>query len=424
MPRLRQRALAIVLTTALAACASPPTIVAPTPTSAPVVPPTLTPEAASSPTPDSLAVRLWVAPAFAPDPQSEAGALLLQRVEAFEADHPNIHVEIRLKDERGPSGLLETLRAGSAVAPAAVPDLITLEASDLAEAARAGLLATLPPLAAEDELTVNEFARQAAVIDGRRYGSPFGSRADVMVYRAEDLGPAPRSWSDLLSSTPPFVFPAGDPEALTTLAQYLAQGASLTNASGALQLDPVTLEEVLAFYGSAHNAGLLPLTVRQYETSLETWGAFHEGRATTAVSPLHVFLAEGRPNESAAPLPTRDGVGTCLASTWSWALVTDDPRRQTAALELLSWLSDPAFLGGWTQALGLLPADGPTLDAWEDGAEKSLAMQLTSVTRASPPMEVRVALGAAIRNSIDAVLSGQLTPSAAAQAAVQALPQP
>jgi hypothetical protein len=51
-------------------------------------------------------------------------------------------------------------------------------------------------------------------------------------------------------------------------------------------------------------------------------------------------------------------------------------------------------------------------------------MQLTSVTRASPPMEIRVALGAAIRNSIDAVLSGQLTPSAAALAAVQALPQP
>jgi ABC-type glycerol-3-phosphate transport system substrate-binding protein len=105
-------------------------------------------------------------------------------------------------------------------------------------------------------------------------------------------------------------------------------------------------------------------------------------------------------------------------------LVTDEPRRRAAALELLSWLSDPTFLGGWTQALGLLPADGPTLDAWEDGAEKSLVMQLTSVTRASPPMEIRVALGAAIRNSIDAVLSGQLTPSAAALAAVQALPQP
>jgi ABC-type glycerol-3-phosphate transport system substrate-binding protein len=310
------------------------------------------------------------------------------------------------------------------VAPAAVPDLIILEASDLAEAARAGLLSVLPALAAEDELTVNEFARQASVIDGRRYGSPFGSRADVMVFRAEDVGPAPRSWSDLLSSPPPFVFPAGDPEALTTLAQYLAQGAALTDAGGELQLDPVTLEQVLAFYGSAHNAGLLPLTVRQYETSLETWGAFHEGRATTAVAPLHVFLAEGRPNESAAPLPTRDGVGTCLASTWSWALVTDEPRRRAAALELLSWLSDPTFLGGWTQALGLLPADGPTLDAWEDGAEKSLVMQLTSVTRASPPMEIRVALGAAIRNSIDAVLSGQLTPSAAALAAVQALPQP
>ncbi|HET7010860.1 MAG TPA: extracellular solute-binding protein [Anaerolineales bacterium] len=416
------RWLTLLAVVALVACAPAPVTVTSTATEPPVVPPTLTPEPAPTSTPSPLVLRLWVAPAFAPDPQSEAGALLLQHIQDFESEHDNLHVEIRLKDERGMSGLLETLRAASHVAPAGVPDLITLEASDLAEAARAGLVTALPPL--EEQAAADGYAQLATSVDGVRYGAPFGSRADVLVFRAEDLGPAPRSWADLLSSTPPFLFPAGDPEAQTTLAQYLSQGVGLTNPDGRYALDPIALEEVLAFYGSAHNAGLLPLTVRQYETSLETWGAFHEGRSTSAVAPLHVFLAEGRANESAAPLPTRDGTGTCLTSTWAWALVAAEPRRQAAATELMNWLTEPGFLGEWTQALGLLPPDSASLDAWADGPEKSLATQLSTVAAPLPPAELRAAVGAAIRSAIDSVLSGQLTPSAAAMAAIQALPQP
>jgi ABC-type glycerol-3-phosphate transport system substrate-binding protein len=385
------------------------------------VPPTTTALPAPTATPEPLVLRVWVAPAFAPDPQSEAGALLQARIEAFESDHPNLHVDIRLKDERGASGLVETLRAGAQVAPAAVPDLVTLEASDLVEAAAAGLLAPLPPLSVDVE---PNYAQQSVTVNDQRFGAPFGSRAEVLVFRDEDVGPAPRSWADLISSTPPFLFAAGDPEALMTVAQYLAQGAELADAGGTPRLDPIALEEVLAFYGSALNAGLLPLTVRQYESSLETWGAFHEGRATSAIAPLHVFLAEGRLGESAAPIPTRDGAGTCLTSTWAWAVVAHEPDRLTAAVELLNWLTEPEFLADWTQAVGLLPPDAETLAAWEDGAEKSLATQLAAVARPIPPSATRLAVGAALRTSIDAVLSGQLTPSAAALAASQALPQP
>jgi ABC-type glycerol-3-phosphate transport system substrate-binding protein len=367
---------------------------------------------------------LWVPPAFAPDPQSEAGALLQARLSAFEADHPNVRVEIRLKDEAGSAGLFQTLQTAARVAPAALPDVIALDSSDLAQAASTGLVVALPPIAPDDGDGIFGFAREAIDIAGTRYGAPFGSRADVLVFRADAFSRAPRSWSDLLSSTPPFLFPAGDPEGQTTLAEYLSLGSSLTNEQGQLSLDPLNLEEVLAFYGSAHNAGLLPLTVRQYETSLETWGAFHEGRASSAVAPLHVFLAEGRPTELAVPLPTRDGNGVCLATTWSWALVAKDPQRQTLGQELMTWLSAPAFLAGWTQSLGLLPIDHASLQAWSEGGDKTLAEQVVEVARAMPTAAVRAVVGSPLLSAVDSVLSGQLTPNAAALAAAQAVPSP
>ena len=424
-PRPAFPSVVIALALTLSACAPAPTPQPPTATAAPVVPPTLTPAPGPTTTPSPLVLRAWVAPAFAPDSQSEAGGLLQARLEAFEAAHPNVKVEIRLKDEAGPAGLLETLQAALRVAPAALPDLITLDSSDLAQAAAASGLVALAPFPEEGEAAVFDFARQPVEIGGERYGQPFGSRADVLVFRVDSFSRAPRSWSDLLSSKPPFLFPAGDAEALTTLAEYLSLEATLADERGELRLDPLGLEEVLAFYGSAHNAGLLPLTVRQYESSLETWGAFHEGRASSAVAPLHVFLAEGRPTtEWAAPLPTRDGAGVCLAQAWSWALVTHDPERKQLANDLMVWLTDPTFLGPWTQALGYLPVDRATLDAWLDGTDKTLAEQLVEVARPMPTIGVRSAVGTPIRAAVDSVLSGQLTPNAAALAAAQALPSP
>lgn len=416
--------LALVLLVGLAGCAPTPTPAPPTPTTAAIVPPTLTPSPGPTATPSPLVLHLWVPPAFAPDPQSEAGALLQARLSAFEADHPNVRVEIRLKDEAGSAGLFQTLQTAFRVAPAALPDVIALDSSDLAQAAGMGLVVALPPIAPDDGDGIFAFAREAIDIAGTRYGAPFGSRADVLVFRTDAFSRAPRSWSDLLSSTPPFLFPAGDPEGQTTLAEYLSLGSSLTNEQGQLSLDPLNLEEVLAFYGSAHNAGLLPLTVRQYETSLETWGAFHEGRASSAVAPLHVFLAEGRPTELAVPLPTRDGTGVCLVTTWSWALVAKDPQRQTLAQELMTWLSAPAFLAGWTQSLGLLPIDHASLQAWSEGGDKTLAEQVVEVARAMPTAAVRAVVGSPLLSAVDSVLTGQLTPNAAALAAAQAVPSP
>jgi len=177
----------------------------------------------------------------------------------------------------------------------------------------------------------------------------------------------------------PFLFPAADPQAAFTLAEYLSAGGLLTQAEGHPAIDPAALEDVLTFYGSAYSAGVLPLTSRQYESPRQTLGLFDERRAASAVAPLEAWMDQPRSGSAAASLPTRDGAGIALARTWSWTLVTRDDDLQATAVALVEWLSDPSFLGPWTFALGSLPPNAVALEEWPAGPSKTLVQQLVNV---------------------------------------------
>jgi len=415
--------LAGALTFSLGACTSAPTA-SPTasPTAPPVLPSTLAPASA---TPPPTVISLWLPPFLAPDRLSESGALLQARLSDFEASHPRVRLIVRIKELEGPSGLLETLLLASDAAPAALPDLIILRAGDLAGAVDEERIVPYPaPLPAPDAATWYEFAVESAQVDATRYGVPSSSQTDVLVYDRQALGRPPASWSDVLGSPAPFLFPAADPQAAFTLAQYLALDGQLSEPEGSPAIDPAALEEVLKFYGSAYNAGTLPLTSRQYQSSSQTWTTFEERRATSAVAPLEAWMATSLEDAAASALPTRHGSGIALTTTWSWAVVTLDAERQAIAVELIEWLSEPSFLGPWTHSLGTLPPNGVALDAWPEGPATDLANQLVSIARPMPFGEVIDAVGPAMWRAVDAVLSGGLAPQAAALQAATDVAEP
>ncbi|MBF8256906.1 MAG: conserved exported protein of unknown function, partial [Anaerolineales bacterium] len=126
--------LAGALAFSLTACTPNAAIATPTSaaTAPPIVPSTLT---APTGTPAPTIVTLWVPPFLAPDANTDAGALLAARLEAFETIHPGVKLAVRTKETSGPSGLLETLRAASVVAPASLPDLIALAPGEISAAA-------------------------------------------------------------------------------------------------------------------------------------------------------------------------------------------------------------------------------------------------------------------------------------------------
>ena len=406
--------LAGALAFCLAACT--PTAATGTATSAvtapPIVPSTLTPPTG---TPAPTIMTLWVPPFLAPDTNTGAGALLAERLQAFETAHPGVRLEVRTKETSGPSGLLETLRAASVVAPASLPDLIALGPGDLSAAALEDRIVPYPgPLPAPIEGAWYGFALESATAAGTRYGLPSAGQADVLVYDTATYGRTPADWAAIVGGPAPFLFPAADPHAAFTLAEYLSAGGLLTLPEGLPAIDPAALEDVLTFYGSAYSAGVLPLTSRQYESPRQTLGLFDERRAASAVAPLEAWMDQPRSGSAAASLPTRDGAGIALARTWSWTLVTRDDDLQATAVALVEWLSDPSFLGPWTFALGSLPPNAVALEEWPAGPSKTLVQQLVNVALPLPPRQITEVVGPALRKAVDAVLSGAMTPQTAA----------
>ncbi len=386
--------------------------------------------AAVSPTPtDALSpqnLTVWIATPFSPDTGSPAGTLLADRLAEFEATHPRVHIVVRTKDASGPSGLLDTLAAASVAAPAALPDVISLDPAGLRAATIKGLIVPLDDLVPEPASPEwYEHALGTARVDGELFGLPFAADAEVLGYDLTRYPRPPLSWAEILAGPAPFVFPAGDPSALFTLAEYVSLGGPLSDENGRPALDPQALAEVLNFYSSSRAAGVIPLSVRQFVADGDTWGALQGGRAVSATAPLSQFLGQFNSDTQAAlPLPTKGGAGVCFAQTWSWAIVTQDPELEAVSAELIAWLEEPSFLGSWTSTLGMLPPNRSSLEEWPGGLQRSIATRLVGVSRAMPPDEVLVTFGPPLQAAVESVLSGATTPEQAAQAAAQSVSTP
>src|SRR5450756_1794730 len=97
---------------------TPSTLLPPTVTPSQATP-AITPTFPAGTTPPPT-LKIWLPPQFNPDGDSQASALLKARLQAFAALHPGLKIEVRIKASIGNGGLLDTLAATSAAAPAAV----------------------------------------------------------------------------------------------------------------------------------------------------------------------------------------------------------------------------------------------------------------------------------------------------------------
>lgn len=410
--------LSLILAMILAACSASSDGQTPVPGTGlpPIV--TETPSLGQGTLPSPTDISIWLPSGFSPSANSTAGQLLVDRLQAFEDDHPNVSVSLRFKAERGPGGLFETLTAASTAAPAALPDAVVLDHDTLIVAARQGLILPLEDLAAR--LTEPEwyaYSVAASKVDETLFGFPFAHDAEILAYRTAFYDTPPSTWSELLTGPGPFLFPVGDPEASFTLGQYIALGGTFEPSSSDPILDAPTLAEVLTYYDSLTSAGMLPLSARQYSSSSETWDALLRGQAAAAVAPFSTLLAEKKPRAvSAAPIPTRGGRGITFTQAWSWAIVSKDQAQQAVVLGLLAWLTVPDFLGPWTHALGLLPPNPASLSAWPDDVDAAIASQFVTSGRPKPPADLIAVYGPPIQSAIQAVLSEGMDPTEAAQA--------
>ena len=390
--------------------------VGPSATSAPQIetPSNVTPTGIGSPTTEARVLRIWVPPEFDPNAGTPPSNLLKQRLNDFEAEHPGLELEVRIKADEGESSLINSLSLTSMAAPAALPDLVALSRPALETAALKGLLHPIDGLSTTlDDPNWYDYARQLGHIQNTGYGLPFAGDALVLVYRSEVE--RINSWNDILASENPLVFAVGDPNALVGLALYVSAGGELLNAQGQPTLDKDVLTRVLTSIADGALAGVFSPSLDNLVSSEQVLQAYLGERANMAIIWASNYSApEG---QFTLPLPGLDETSGSFATGWLWALAGSNSENQQLAVELADYLVADDFLGSWTSATGYLPtrpnsvvAGGVTINAIVESAQPI------------PSNEVLSVLGPLMQDALIRVLNGE-KPEVVAENVIELLKQ-
>jgi ABC-type glycerol-3-phosphate transport system substrate-binding protein len=368
-------------------------------------------------------IHIWLPPQFDPQADTPPAEILKAHLDLFITLNPGVQIDVRTKAEDGPGGLLDSLSTANVAAPLALPDLVILSRPLLEIAAIKGFLTPLDSLAPFlDDSNWYEYARQLGRLQDSAFGLPFAGEALVVVYRSAEVTQTPQTWEEVLGLESVLGFPAGDSQALFTLAQFQAADGLVQDEQGRPSLDEATLAEVLSFYQAAQNAGVFPYWLTQFDGEAQAWEAWDSGQFPLNVTWSTRYLQ--LPDDSGlgvGPLPTRSGQPYTLARGWVWAVASPDPNRQELALRLVKHLSDPVFLGQWTAAGGYLPPHPAALREWPAGARSQFVQGLVEAAHLAPSENLLSTLGPILRQAALAVLRQQVDPALAASQAVELL---
>lgn len=410
----------------------PPTATMPAPTLA--IPPTTTPappSAAETPAgPEQIVLTVWVPETLAPTSETPGGQQLLEQLAAFDDLYPDIRAEVYVKLTSGPGSTLSYLYSAPGVAPAILPDLVLLDRSALAQAARDDLIVPIGTLIDPALLSdVYDAALALGTVDNQLAGLPYVLQVSHVVYRDTLFEQPPNSFEVVARSPVPFVFPAGTRGSVseTLLMQYMQAAGSLVDEDGMPRIDPVALTDVLAFYADARAAGVIDPALFQITDLSESWTQYASRQAGLAVVSSTLYLS-GRDQVRSTGvtwIPTLSGDPYALASGWSWAVTTRAAERQAAAMALVNFLMNPINQGAFTQAAGWLPSQAGALAVWGD-SDPYTAFGDTMLRSAVPFPEAgpRAVIGAAIQDALEAVLLNGVTPFQAAAEAAQKVNPP
>jgi ABC-type glycerol-3-phosphate transport system substrate-binding protein len=389
---------------------------------------------ASTPTPVVTTLTLWTTEALGPVGQSAGQRQLAAQIAAFEAANPDVRVTVILKEPYGRGGMLDFLTRTAAAVPELLPDVAVLDTRELAAASRRELIQPLDgrigPELAQDLVAP---ARQAGHVDESWLGLPFQADVQHLIYNRDLVSAQPITWTDVLSSSTQYLFPAGGQGAVTDegdlvndsfIVQYLATGAALSGEGGQAILDADATAAVLQFYADGLAAGVIPHNAIEFASVAQTWPLYLAEEIGLANTSAHLYL-ENRANfrkSSFAAIPTRDGEMTAVYRGWAYVLVARQPERQKAAWSLIEWLTSAERLGEWALSANYVPT---RLSAWPDDAEDGYRAFLAEVLQNAHVLRTGAGhdeVARALQRAVESVFDGTSTPGEAAVTAAASVP--
>jgi ABC-type glycerol-3-phosphate transport system substrate-binding protein len=351
---------------------------------------------------------IWVPPQFDPGLDTQAAALLSQRLDAFESIHPDVTVEVRVKTVEGRGGLLDSLSAASSAAPKALPALILLSSEDLENAALKDILLPLDSFYKNfNDPDWLPYASQLSLVQDTRYGVPLAGDALVMAYRPLQSPFPPTTWQELSLQDQPVAFPAADEDALTILSMYLASGGKLTDAAGAPLLQKSALLKSYAIINDGTQTGVFPFWLSQFTGFDQSWLAFQNQQAGYSINWVSQYLADRPDNTSIALVPKMGSVQVTLARGWLWC-IPSQYTNQPYSVELLNYLSEKDFVNQLGFEAGFVPLRQSGLDAWQNAPEAAVISELVHNAQNLPPAHITQSLNPILESSLVQVIKKQV----------------
>ena len=358
-------------------------------------------------------LRIWLPPQFNPNTGTDSAALLKQRLTNFEAEHPGLEIDVRIKAEEGEADLLNSLAITSMAAPNALPDLVALPRHALEAATQKGLVRPLDGLSTEFQNSDwYPYARELAKIDGKAYGLPFAGDALVIIYRPELVWI--KTWDDILLSESQLVFAGADPQAQVGLSLYVSAGGELVDAQGNPTLDQEVLARVLEIFSKGRAAALFPDASTNISTDEQVLQEYRARRAEMAI--VHISNYRDPQDGLVQPLMGVDEPHLTFATSWMWVLTGQNADNQQLSTELAEFLTADDFLALWINETGYLPTRPSTLN---NEGETSIPAVIEAA-RPIPSTDVLLALGPLMQEALVRVLNGE-QPDAVARSVVEKL---
>ncbi len=333
-------------------------------------PPTSTPKPvstaadfiASNPNPTGITITLWTVEQFSPQIN-----LVNQTLTTFEANSPPDHVSVFVKKVSGQASAVNYLLSAKTVAPDILPDVLILRDDQLPQAWRTGLL---QPLSGKIDRTIVQdllpAARALGTIDGSLAAIPLQMNVEHLVANTTLITPTPLSWQDVLSANVSYRF-AGVGQngnlADATLLQYRAAGGTLTNADGTPALSPDALRAVLEYYRDLRAQGDITPAMFAESDPTEFWTDYKNGNIALTHIDTRTYLSDRHQLRTSvpAPIPTQTGKPAAIVHGWVIALITPDPFRQDAAINLIETFLSTEATTAWASYAQAIP---PTQNAF------------------------------------------------------------
>lgn len=369
-------------------------------------------------------IIIWLPPQFDPA-AGPAGAILQTQLDTFQQSHPDVNIEVRIKDVKSPDGsspdgMLSVLEKTLELAPAAAPSLVLLPHNHLGAAVRRNLLQTNPrfSLILDDE-DWYDYARELAAVQNEYYGIPFAADALILAARTRNGQPSADTWDNLFAAGQPLLFPLSDTQALFSVSLYLSAGGNFLNEQNQSALDVLPLEQVLRFYDTASDDGALLPGIAEYSDYTQTWDAFKQGTADLAVCRISDLLSQTNSGISGWTIPSLGAEPVTLVSGWVWALTELNADKTSLDLELMETLSGADFQTAWTESAGYLPVRPSSLANRDNAAQSMLLSQATISAERQPDSEILGTFGPVFSEAVYNVVIKQMSPGEAARLAIE-----